>query len=494
MAQLRPNIIVIMADQLKATALRMYSEYGIETPNIERLAAQGVCFRNAFTPHPLCVPARISLWTGRYPHAHGGRRNETFMPPDEEHAFKRWKANGYFTALIGKNHCFTPEDLCYFDEWSEITHRGILPNAMSKGPGWFRPAEAVHAAHEARRSFGAQLGKPKGYVTNFHLDDYSSGLIAGQTERFLAAHADKPFALWVSFPDPHEPYEVPEHFFAMVPEDIKLPPWNAEALATSPERMRILDRILAVDEGDLDALRHTLRVYLAMTLFIDHSVGRILDALEAAGQADNTIVVFCADHGDFGGERRMFVKGGVFQDCLTHVPLIVSCPGTIPAGRQCDAMVNLVDILPTLYSLQGSPIGPEIQGQPLPQVTDTEPRTATFSEYGAGGPPYTMADLDGLNAPMGYKALFPSLRWREAEGRRKMVRTAEWKYVHDPMGDIDELYDMTTDPWELKNLAADPAHAATVAELQRILLGWSVMTEDGKPVPLPSVGPGPAAS
>jgi arylsulfatase A-like enzyme len=126
-----------------------------------------------------------------------------------------------------------------------------------------------------------------------------------------------------------------------------------------------------------------------------------------------------------------------------------------------------------------------MQGVPLPTVTNAPPREATFAEYGAGGPPFTLADLAALPEPYGLKASKASLQWREAEGRRKMVRTRNWKYVHDPLGDKDELYDLANDPWELTNVIDDPTHSVIIADLRLKLLEWSITTEDANPVPLP---------
>ncbi len=124
-----PNVIFIVADQLKTTALRMYSEIGIETPALERLASEGVMYRNAFTPHPLCVPARVSMMTSRYPHSTGCRRNETLMPSGQLHAFRIWKELGYTTGLIGKNHCFIEqEDMELLDVRCEMSHSGLPRN------------------------------------------------------------------------------------------------------------------------------------------------------------------------------------------------------------------------------------------------------------------------------------------------------------------------------------------------------------------------------
>jgi len=167
------------------------------------------------------------------------------------------------------------------------------------------------------------------------------------------------------------------------------------------------------------------------------------------------------------------------------VPLIVSWPGHILAGVRDASMVNLVDIVPTLLELQGIDAPRSMHGQGLPLITNAAPRDAAFSEYGAGGPLFTMADLEQLPKPYGRRALIASLQWREAEGRRKMVRTREWKYVHDPMGDVDELYDLVNDPWELVNVVGDPGRRDIIADMQRRLVDWLIMTEDARPVPLP---------
>ena len=132
-------------------------------------------------------------------------------------------------------------------------------------------------------------------------------------------------------------------------------------------------------------------------------------------------------------------------------------------------------------------VPPSMHSRGLPALTDAQPRDAAFSEYGAGGPPFRMADLARMPRPYGRRTLIQSLQWREAEGRRKMVRTREWKYVHDPMGDRDELYDLVNDPWELENVVDDPAHGDVVAALRVRLLDWSVQTEDARPVPLPQI-------
>ena len=541
-----PNVLFIMADQMKASILRMYcSEIGIETPSLERLAQEGVRFNNPITPHPLCVPARTSVMTARYPHSTGCRRNETLMPQNEQHAFKIWKQNGFTTGLIGKNHCFDQSsDLELFDVRCEISHaglpsKGVMGFVGNTGMEWSVPEDEITVAHESRRNLSSNGQSPRiAYEVSDNLEShFGTSLIATQTENFLERYAvgefqkddsddRSPFALWVSFPDPHEPYEAPRRYAEMFPpEDVVLPPQRTDEYTdgTSPERNRVLAMMMRHTDDSDDLRRGVVSVYQAMTRFVDDGVGRIMDKLEALGLRDDTIVIFTADHGDFAGEHGMMVKGGVFYDALVKVPLIVSWPqGGVPQGVVDDSMVNTVDIIPTLLELQGfasfEGLGrgwqskPNrkttilsdketryMQGRPLPTVTDAGPRTTAFSEYGAGGPPVTMELLNGLEKPYGYHTLIETLWAREAEGRRKMVRTKKWKYVTDPMAhgatlvsgsdggpdNVDELYDLNKDPWELCNVAHCPENQSVISEMRSLLAGWMIDTEDQSPVEIP---------
>ena len=574
----RPNVLWIIADQLKWSGLRMYSEIGVETPSLESLASNGVMFRHAVTPHPLCVPARTSMMTGRYPHSTGCRRNETLMPENETHAFEIWRDAGYTTGLIGKNHCFvSDDDLALFDVRCEISHGGLPVGDYAgavpgtKGMDWVRPVDAINAAHETRANLNQNRQSPRiAYAISDHpIEDYGSNVITAQTESFLervtagdsfgreveGEETDRPFALVVSYPDPHEPFEAPRQYVDMfTPEDVVLPPTRrgefdddggvsdldgspyAPSGDVSPAPMvnRVLYAIMGLDDDAVEDIRGVVSVYQAMTRLVDDGIGRIIAKLDELGILDDTIIVFTADHGDFMAEHNMCVKGGVFYDCLTRVPLIVSFPkGGVPAGVIDESMVNTVDILPTLLELQGlasfagindawagtaipndsdsessttlnregtvkTGLLRRIQGKPLPTATASGPRKASFSEYGAGGPAVTMSDVEKCDKPWGYRALIETLWGREAQGRRKMVRTVGWKYVTDPMASgagtgsgsgadpEDELYDLVNDPWELYNVAHDPKNTAVVSEMRRLLGQWMMETEGSEPVDLPS--------
>ena len=483
----QPNVLVIMTDQMKATVSHLYGNSFCETPSMARLADEGVLFRHAFTPHPLCVPARVSLWTSQFPHSHGSRRNETLMRSGAVHAFQLWKERGFHLGLIGKNHCFDrPEHLDLFDTWCEISHRGLPDDSVTRGMSWWRSADEIAAAHRIRGAMPYVSPRFSYASVEGPLEDHSTGLIAGQTVRFLETHKDDPFALWVSFPDPHEPYEAPRRYTEMFPADrIQLPPTGEGEFDDAPERNRVLYHMMGMEDDAAEDIQGLLAAYYGSARFVDDGLGQILDALDRLALRERTIVVFCADHGDFAGEHNMMCKGGVFYDALTRIPLIVSWPGHVVQGQTDESMVNLIDVVPTLFDLQEIPQPPSMHGRPLPTVSGATPRDVTFSEYGTGGPPFTMEDLAAMPEPYGRRALLRSLQWREAEGRRRMVRTREWKYVHDPMGDQDELYDLVNDPWELQNVAGHPSNGGILHDLALRLADWSIMTEDSPPVPLP---------
>ena len=557
-----PNVVFIIADQMKWSALRMYSDIGIETPALERLAGEGVRFENGITPHPLCVPARVSMMTSRFAHSTGARRNETLMPPGELHAFRIWKDLGYTTGLIGKNHCFIQRsDLETLDVRLEISHGGLSKgdylgeDASVQGMEWVTPVEVINESHSSRSNMRGGSGAGNYIVSDHDLDGYSSSAIPTQVESFLerAANGDifdgngetggqeKPFAIQVSFPDPHAPNEVPRKYSEMIPpESISLPPLRKGEFEDpkAPERNKVVYEMLNLEGKSEDEVRKIVATYLAMTRFVDDGIGRILDKLDELGLRENTIVVFTADHGDFAGEHNMFGKGGVYYDSLVRVPYIVSWPGGgVPQGAVNDSPVSTIDLLPTILHLSGvaefnsrpldepgqelpSP-GPRVlvdtnselitseslrrlQGKMLPTVTNSSERIAAFSEYGTGGPDFTLEMLHELPESHGSPAVMGSLWAREAEGRRKMVRTRDWKYVTDLSSTSgrnangstahsqDELYDLNKDPWEQTNLAHNPDNVAVISNMRALLLDWMLETEEYNPVPLPTViGRGP---
>jgi arylsulfatase A-like enzyme len=507
----RPNVILIMVDQMRASASTLYSRYGCRTPNLERLAAAGVTYDKAFTPAPLCVPARVALWTARYPSDTGCQLNNTPMPATVENGVTAFRAGGYQTALIGKNHCF--EDAAgksRFDVLCEISHWGIEKHSECRGLDWWRSNEEIAAGHRIRDHMGVPDGwhdargmpvhqRTFAYAhSDLPLEDYSTELISRQAVRYVETRDERPFLLWLSYPDPHAPWEAPQSYVDRIfAEGFELPPIDREEFSRPPignrprmpERLRVLKQMVNLEDIDESEVRNLYAAYLAQIRFIDDGIGRLLDCLERTGQRDNTIIVFCSDHGDFMVEHGMSEKGGAMYDCLTHVPLIVSAPRAPGAGTRGRELVSLLDVMPTLLKLAGLPALAMAQGESLPIVAGGGGRQAVFSEYGAGGPPFTLADLNSSPDTFGRRAARATTQRREAEGLLKMVRTSEWKYVYDPMDPVDQLYDLSNDPWELNNLSDSPAHADIVARMQRLLLDWHLQNDRLAPFRKEAAGP-----
>ncbi|MFN8637305.1 MAG: sulfatase-like hydrolase/transferase [Chloroflexota bacterium] len=480
-----PNVLVIMTDQQMATSLGLYGNPDVRTPALERLAARGTMYRHAYTAHPLCVPSRAAFWTGRWPHSTGVRTNEIPLPTSEIDWASLLLERGYAASLFGKNHVFRADQLERFGTVWEAGHGGpvarggtlvrnapLRPDAMPQG--W---ASGQHAARYDTRT----LDSPP--------EQSTTALLADQCIQEMEARAadGRPFLSWLSIPDPHEPYQASEPYASLFdPDAITMPPWRPDEMADKPERQQVFHELFGFAEMPDRRFREVRAMYYGMVRQIDDHVGRVLDTLDRRGLTENTIVLFTSDHGDYAGEHRLLGKSNAFYDCLTRVPLLLSWPGHVPSGTIRDELVSLVDVMPTMLQLLGIEVPAAVQGQAMPgAVPDAPPaRRAVFSEYGAGGPAVTLADVAQVPAEQRAGVGWPLLRQREAHGHGKMVRTARWKYVTDVTGEIDELYDLEADPWELENLAGRPDHAPVIAEMQRHLLEWLLETENSRPVPL----------
>jgi arylsulfatase A-like enzyme len=356
----RPNLLLIMTDQQKATSLGLYGNPDVRTPHLERLAAGGVLFDRAYTPHPLCVPARVSLWTGRWPHQHGSRTNQLLLPAGMDNYLTRLDEAGYTLGLLGKNHCFRASDLERFDALYQAGHQGPLD---TEGEPEVAAAKAFFATPELHRPRTAALVHPA------RPEACTTGLLAAQAVRFIEAQRDaaQPWALWLSIPDPHSPYTAPEPYASRVdPDAIAMPPWDPQDLEDKPERVRVYRDLMNLGAASEADIRRCVAMYYAMVAFVDDAVGQVLAALEATGQDGDTVVVFTSDHGDYAGEHRLVAKSSAFYDCLTRVPLLVRYPAAVPAGQRCDAPVSTLDVLPTCFALAGLPGPPGVSGRPLP--------------------------------------------------------------------------------------------------------------------------------
>ncbi len=466
----RPNVVVIMTDQQRWDTLGATGNAAIRTPHLDALAAGGALFDLAFVPIPLCTPSRACLFTGQYPTRHGVRGNVLNLSDDSPNLLRALRDAGYATYLAGKDHLFTPEQRDrLFDDVARYDHFGRV-----EGEGPVDPRErAVRPGRRAAmfEKYGERDPHDPADQPTARITDAAIGMVGE------ARAAGRPFFLWLSYPDPHPPYIVPEPYASMY-RDVPLPEpvGGGDELAGKPPRQRITPRLMEMEGYDAGDLRRLREIYCGAITFIDDQIGRFVASLDAAGLREDTLIVFMSDHGDYLGDHGMVRKSPTLYDCLVRIPLIVSCPGRIPSVRIGETMVESVDIAPTLLELAGVAVPAAMEGRSLVPLLTGEAithRDTVFAVYGTEGEPYTEAELmqpdpggdEGDGHPKGARWFSPLV----SRGQLAMLRTARWKLVYYQGGE-GELYDMEADPNELRNRYDDPACADVRTEMTRALL------------------------
>lgn len=465
-----PNIIVIYTDQQRADTIRALGAEWMETPNLDRLCAEGTAYINATTPSPVCMPARWSLHTGQWPSRHGCYSNHHPGPRPAFSLPELLRGRGYRTALIGKNHSFLgPADWDVFDTAPE---RSAIhgPHASSSDAAALNAREAALSQARHGRLYpsaapGGLRGDPEVYKTEAAL-------------RFVEQSREAPFFLWLSYLNPHTPYVAVQSFLDLytekaVPEPVVEP--DGLLAAGKPFRQvfhqRNNDAVMPFDHETVMQMR---RVYFAMVSLIDHEVGRILDYLDRSGLRENTLILFTSDHGDYMGDHGLITKSPSLYDCLVRVPFIVSQPGTLPQGERRGDFVSHVDILPTLVRRAGGLPPRDVQGGDFLARRGLELRPAAYSEYGIPGRPYDEWTLRqaGYEGKTFTNPGDPRLPWEgnpvALSGTIRMARTDEWKLVQET-GGTDELYDLGSDPYELTNLQGQPETKSIASDLADLL-------------------------
>ncbi len=482
-----PSLVVIMVDQLRASALELYREAARDagltlarTAHLDALARSGVRYRWAFTPSPVCVPARVAFWTGRWPHLTRSQDNRVYLQGGETHLLDLLRERGYRAGLIGKNHCFDEPALhTCFDAYYPVGHNG---------PADDRGDPDVAGAKRFIHSLGGPGGKAYAAgVSPYPVEKHGTWLVGEEADAFLRANREHPFCAWVSIPDPHTPYQVSAPYASLYPPaGLALPPYGSPGNPGKPERFRLFAELMGAQDVPDDHLRFVLSIYYGMIAVIDDVVGRLLATLEELGLRQDTIVIFTADHGDYMTEQRLVRKGASMADALTHVPLLLSYPRRVAAGGVCHDLVSLLDVFPSLVQLMDLPLPPGRSGQALPYaMPDATPRQDVFSEHGTVRGPVDREGILGHLRQMAAAGRPHGAPWQTvASGQKKMVRTQEWKYVHHAGGE-SELYSLLDDPHELVNLAARPEHKERVHDFRRRLLEWAMETEDTLPADTP---------
>ena len=424
----RPNLLFIFADQLRACSLPLYGESQIETPGMDRLAAEGVTFTNSVSSCPVCTPYRSMLLTGRHPQTTGHLINFVRTRHDEISLGDCFGRAGYRTGWVGKWHL----------------HTGSFPQV----PGMdYVPEGRDRLGFDYWRGYNFHCRYFQGWVNrgdwrNETWEGYETDALARYAAEFLDSVGDEPFCLFVS---PHQPHFTgesdfaPRKYYDMLPDEIELRAncsgrWLEDSGAAATDWM-------APASG---AYRH----YLAMTLAVDDMVGRILSHLEGAGLAENTLVVFTSDHGSQMGSQGIhpWAKRQPYEESML-VPMIARMPGVLAEGATCDGLFTAVDHLPTLAALCGVDVPSTAEGMDLSAAWRGEP----------GAP--ERADALTMNFSSHFDYLVDGSEWRG-------VRTKPHSYARWLDGRA-VLYDLEADPLETTNLADDPAAAGLRAELER---------------------------
>lgn len=435
----RPNVLFLVTDQHNWRALGCAGNDEIRTPNLDRLAASGVRFENAFCQTAQCRPSRFTIWTGLYARTHGLATNATPEDPPEATLPELFRDAGYRTASIGKHHMDKErEDDRGFDEvidlldYAEFFGESFVPLDESELTGLKR----------------TDLAGINPLVPELH----PTGYWTARTVEFLR-EADEPFFLWCSFFRPHSPIDPTREWAARYdPAELTLPP-NAhyELDAAVPG----LDWVHEKHGGPFDEAenRRILALYYAAVSEVDHGIGRILDELERQGLAEDTIVVFTSDHGELMSAHGGWTKGQQGYDELLRVPLILR-PLAGEAGLVRSELVGLIDLLPTLVEWCGLDAPGRVQGRSLEGLLSGREeswREAIFNEFGN---PYGESTRTVRTHGSKYVA------YREAE-----------QVVYE------QFFDLERDPWEMDNAVADPEFAEEVADLRAALDAWDRATE-----------------
>jgi arylsulfatase A-like enzyme len=442
----RPNILMIMNDQHHAGCFGYAGNPDVKTPNIDKLASEGTRIHDTFCQNGVCVPSRVSYMTGQYCHTHGVYMNDTDSIPAHLLSLPRFlQFYDYQTALVGKKHMpnwyghgWQYERLCYHAD---------------------APVRILHYYNYLKKHNLHHLYDDLGDVEKFCLSDLPMIPVEHSMEVWTANEAtkyledkrnsEKPFFMQVSFERPHPPLTVPEGCpFFYDPAKLTLPPNQDELPLNSTFFFnRNVEMKWCSSEHGEQVLRKGLAAYYSLISLIDQQIGRVLEKLEELGLHDNTIVVFCTDHGDFAGEYAKMAKGWCY-DCIHRVPFIWRYPGVIKENTAHDGLAETIDMFPTLCNLLDIPTSKTVQGLDLtPALTE--------------------------GAPTGHDAVF----WEFLAV--KTVRTKNYKlsYGFQDGKECGELFDLKADPHEYNNLYSDPVMGSIRDRLLRQLLNWSIRTE-----------------
>ena len=448
----RPNILLVMADQLAAPTLPFYGHGVVRTPALSSLAQRSTRFDAAYCNFPICAPSRYSMLSGRLPHSMDAFDNACEMHSEIPTMAHYLGAAGYRSILVGKMHFVGPDQLHGFDE--RLT-TDIYPADFLWVPDWSRGA--------GNKPTGVGMGHvvdagPS--MRNMQMDYDEEVEHAAVQKLYDIARGGpqaEPFFMTVSFTHPHPPFVAPQaHWDSYDASEIDMPSVPEIPYEQLDPHSQWLYLAHGQDRHTITAahVRHARHAYYAMTSYVDEKIGKVLEALGKSGLAENTAVVFCGDHGEMMGERGMWFKQ-TFYEWSARVPLLVSLPGQSVSKVRTE-VCSLVDLLPTFLDIAAhaqagvrvDPVEPLDGTSLMPLLDDVGAKTPcereAISEYSS----------EGVEAPS------------------RMLRRGDYKYIVT-LGLPPMLFHLASDPKELRNVAGDPAHADEEASLRkRLLRDW----------------------
>lgn len=481
------NILWICTDQQRYDTLGCYGNKYVKTPNIDRLAAMGMRFDRAYCQSPVCAPSRASFLTGRYPRTCRLRQNGQDIPSDELLIPKVLADNGYMCGLSGKLHisacnqaaCKVMEprvnDGYHYFRWSHhpgsINSRNNWP--MNDYTMWLTSKGVKYETGAREDCKYVQTGMPEQYHQSTWCTDKALECMES------ARSYDTPWMFSINYYDPHHSFDPPKEYldrYMDILDEIPLPNYISGELAKKPVFQQ-KDHGGAYDSpgnfsfaGMTDYDHRMLKAaYWAMVDLIDVQVGRLLNYLEESNQLNDTLIIFTSDHGENLGDHGMYLKGPYFYENNVRVPLIFAMPDTIPTGAVSGALVELVDIAPTLCDAAGLNIPPGVQGKSLWQMltgkaSDSFHRESVYCEYYNSNIKH--------RDPLAFATMV-------CDGRYKLVR------IHDKNHEqkiIGELYDLQAQPPERENLYGNPDYSQVQTRMLELLCDRMAETCDPLPV------------
>ena len=430
----RLNVLFLFSDEHRRDALSCDGHPIVQTPNLDRLAQNGTRFLNAYTTSPICVPARASMASGEYVHKTRCWSNAQAYQGEPNSWGHRLQSQGHRVDSIGKLHYRGNEYDNGFDQ-------EILPMYVRDGVGWTKGLLRNHEDVLDCSSYAQKIGAGDDQYTQYDLGVTHKACQWLQDRKNQIS--DKPWTLFVSWLRPHYPLTCPQEFYDIYPLD------KMDHARFLNDKQRVSHSVLKTIRKNFDYEKHftpeTKQVarasYYGLCSFLDYQVGQVLAALEASGQADNTLIIYTSDHGDHNGDRGLWTKMTLYDES-SSIPMIVAGPG-IPKHKTVSTLSSLIDIYPTILTATGAQdddkIRPGVALQSLASSDHME--RAILSEYHDGGSPTGMF----------------------------MLRTDEWKYNYYP-GYSPELYHIANDKDELVDLAASPQHQKVVARCHQKML------------------------